>query len=368
MMKAKRGFTLIELLVVIAIIAVLIALLLPAVQSAREAARRMQCVNNLKQLGLAVHSYVSVNNTFPAEDLEAGNPVSTWTPWPPAWTSVILPGLEEMPLYNALNFSAFGQDYPQEYTVSYTQLAVVLCPSESVNQRPSGTPTAALASGGYATSNYVNNRGGPGTVQSWSGVVVPGPNLWNSNSNVATFGFQSVTDGTSNTAMFSERLIGLQSGAGVTVSSPNAKRGTFQVTSIGLIANANNAQQALTFLQACRSLPGSTVTYGNDAAGPGYIWNTTMCYIGNNISYYHFNTPNGITCADNGTDSYLGIGGNAYWGGTIGAVTANSNHPGGVNVGFADGSVKFIKDSISVPTWWALGTRNWGEVVSSDSY
>jgi prepilin-type processing-associated H-X9-DG protein len=82
----------------------------------------------------------------------------------------------------------------------------------------------------------------------------------------------------------------------------------------------------------------------------------------------HFNTPNGITCADNGTDSYLGIGGNAYWGGTIGAVTANSNHPGGVNVGFADDSVKFIKDSISVTTWWALGTRNMGEVVSSDSY
>src|ERR1700757_4341166 len=95
-----RAFTLIELLVVIAIIAVLIALLLPAVQSAREAARRAQCVNNLKQLGLAVHNYVSQTNVFPNQTLQN----TTYWAWEPSWAALILPHLEQLPLYNAINF------------------------------------------------------------------------------------------------------------------------------------------------------------------------------------------------------------------------------------------------------------------------
>src|SRR5882757_3742434 len=104
-----RGFTLIELLVVIAIIAVLIALLLPAVQAAREAARRAQCTNNLKQLGLAVHNYLSQQNTFPPlmGNISAANNITGADPngvsWPLDWTASLLPQLEQQPLYNALN-------------------------------------------------------------------------------------------------------------------------------------------------------------------------------------------------------------------------------------------------------------------------
>src|ERR1700690_2465076 len=93
----RIGFTLIELLVVIAIIAVLIALLLPAVQAAREAARRAQCVNNLKQLGLASHNYVSINNVFPCQSIQN----TTYWAWEPSWVAAILPMMEQTPIYNS---------------------------------------------------------------------------------------------------------------------------------------------------------------------------------------------------------------------------------------------------------------------------
>jgi prepilin-type N-terminal cleavage/methylation domain-containing protein len=300
MKRTKRGFTLIELLVVIAIIAVLIALLLPAVQSAREAARRAQCINNLKQLGLAVHNYVDRNNVFPAQSLEGVTttfPSPTWTPWPPSWAVVILPGLEQMALYNSVNFYNVIQIFPDAYTAGFTQVATLLCPSESINQREITN---------FGTTNYVNNSGGPGTIQAWSGIIVPGPNDWTTNSNVANFGFASVTDGTSNTAMFSERLVGIASGIPVTLNSNNAKRVMFQVTSLGLTPNANNSQAALAFVAACKSLPGSTLSTASYTAS--YAWNSTMSYLGDNISYYHFNSPNGISCADNGTNCNVGIG------------------------------------------------------------
>src|SRR5271166_3567763 len=100
-MRGRRGFTLIELLVVIAIIAVLISLLLPAVQSAREAARRAQCINNLKQLGLAAHNYISINNVYPCQSIQN---TTTWS-WEPSWAAAILPMMEQTPVYNAINFN-----------------------------------------------------------------------------------------------------------------------------------------------------------------------------------------------------------------------------------------------------------------------
>jgi len=351
MRTRKRGFTLIELLVVIAIIAVLIALLLPAVQAAREAARRAQCVNNLKQLGLAVHNYVSQVNSFPSECYEGTN-TNDWQPWPTAWTVAVLPEMDQSALYNAINMASYTTVYPDNTTGGYTQLAILLCPSENIKQRPSGV---------WGTTNYVNNTGYPGTIQAWTGVIIPGPNLWTSGT-FAPIGFQAVTDGSSNTAMLSERLIGLQAGTPIPVNSPLAKRVMFP-TSIYLTANANNAQAALNFVATCKSLPGTTLSA--DTITAGFSWHSTMAYLGDNVSYDHFNTPNGLSCADTNSE---GVGGGPWWGGTISAVSANSNHPGGVNVGFADGSVKFIKDSISLQTWWALGSRNGGEVVSSDQY
>jgi len=141
---------------------------------------------------------------------------------------------------------------------------------------------------------------------------------------------------------------------------------------MALTADGGNTQMALNFVNTCKSLPltTSTSTYGGayvptPGIYSGHAYHSTMPYLGSNISYFHFNTPNGLSCAK--AAPLEGVGGDP-WGGCISAITANSNHPGGVNVGFADGSVKFIKDTINLQTWWALGSRNLGEVISADAY
>ena len=180
-MRNRRGFTLIELLVVIAIIAILIALLLPAIQSAREAARRAQCTNNLKQLGLAAHSYLSQQGTFPP--LVQNGSYNVWgstfsgatgltglyyDPWPLDWTASLLGQLEQIPLFNQLNF-AFSSGWlgplstgwdPQNTTVLSTQVGVLLCPSEDKKQTTSGP--------GPARTTWPISAGRP---ISWRGVA-----------------------------------------------------------------------------------------------------------------------------------------------------------------------------------------------------
>jgi prepilin-type processing-associated H-X9-DG protein len=119
---------------------------------------------------------------------------------------------------------------------------------------------------------------------------------------------------------------------------------------------------ALAFIAACKSIPAGTLAVTDDAFGAQ--WLLSMDYAVANNGYTHVMTPNGISCIGN---PVFGIS-DTSWGGVGAAITATSNHPGGVNVGFADGSVKFIKDSIDVRTWWALGSRNGGEVISADQY
>jgi prepilin-type N-terminal cleavage/methylation domain-containing protein/prepilin-type processing-associated H-X9-DG protein len=358
---ARQGFTLIELLVVIAIIAVLIALLLPAVQSAREAARRAQCVNNLKQLGLAVHNYHSTYNVLPAEGMFLGPAYGT-TPgagpgwgWNASWVVSLLPNLEQSPLYNSYNFKD-GADQATNTTVGYNAIASLLCPSESMKQRPDGN---------WAPTSYHANHGGPGVVSNWSGTIVQNftnnpAAWWGADSQMAFFGFESVTDGTSNTALISEMLIGIPGNPQVTVSSANAKRAIFPASYAGAY-NATNGQGALTALGVCKGLPGTTLSDGSYLTGAhwslSYPWHTC------NVAYTHFNTPNGLSC-HSPSDTCC----NNVWGGTSAMITANSNHSGGVNVCFTDGSVRFVKDSISPQTWWAIGTKSMGEVVSADSF
>ncbi len=194
----QRGFTLIELLVVIAIIAVLIALLLPAVQEAREAARRAQCTNNLKQVGLALHNYHSVNNVFaigyvawPNTNLNVTSP--GW-----GWASALLPDLEQQPLYNATNFDLPIED-PSNLTTRTTALAVFVCPTDrstglftmaDVNDRPIAEAQ---------TNSYAGNFGRDLNI-------AKGPTLGNGMfvCNLA-FGVRDVIDGTSQTITVGER-------------------------------------------------------------------------------------------------------------------------------------------------------------------
>jgi prepilin-type N-terminal cleavage/methylation domain-containing protein/prepilin-type processing-associated H-X9-DG protein len=367
--KPRRGFTLIELLVVIAIIAVLIALLLPAVQAAREAARRAQCTNNLKQLGLAIQNYISQNNSFPPM-LNNFNTVGIALPnvkgpgnWPTSWTVSLLPFFEQGALYNGVNFAATIDDPPNLSTVSYTKVATLICPSESQTVGP-WIPTNMV--------NYRGNTGGPGSLLSWSGPIVPmTPNATsspgngtNNNANMGSVGIQGITDGTSNTAAISEKLIGSNNYTNITASNKQwALRGLFAA---GVLVNLDiggttGAQQALSLYQACNAIPGTQTLNGTSGYYNGFAWDGANVWgVGFNC-YNHWNTPNKWSCTSSKT-----------WdpnaGGPMDAVTAASFHPGGVNVAFCDGSVHFIKDSISVQTWWALGTRNMGEVVSSDQY
>ena len=362
--SCPRGFTLIELLVVIAIIAVLIALLLPAVQAAREAARRSQCVNNLKQLGLACMNYESSNGCFPAHSMMYPTGATAQLPW--SWIPSLLQYTEQTPMFNACNFlvepmyTGFGGR--MNSTVSIAVLSLLNCPSESNPPQLrswDGSGNAPF----YGVTNYVGNMGGPGVLQVASGTIVPVKSALVSDYTSGTFApvtIGGVSDGTSNTALISERLIGQN--VVFTRSSPNAKRGIFTPASGSPVPGT--AAQALAFVQACNSIPGSQGVYAMRT--PGQLWIATFPQWVVVNGYTHFGTPNQVSCynpsdpgSNTSTPAYVGLAGSA---------PPTSNHSGGVNMAFADGSVHFIKDSISPPTFWALGSRAGGEVLSSDSY
>ena len=219
--KFKTGFTLIELLVVIAIIAVLIALLLPAVQAAREAARRHQCTNNLKQLGLGVANYISAQGAFPPLytnfnfGFSVAGPNDNNGSWPLNWAVSLLPYIEQTALANSCNWSFGVGDAPNLSTLAVTNLNAMICPSEDLSVGP------------WVSTNRGNYRasigGPPDNPTSWSGaIVVMSPNSFSSpwrtqqpsvypsytNSNMGNVGLQSITDGSSNTTLFSEKLMG----------------------------------------------------------------------------------------------------------------------------------------------------------------
>jgi prepilin-type N-terminal cleavage/methylation domain-containing protein/prepilin-type processing-associated H-X9-DG protein len=355
--SSPRAFTLIELLVVIAIIAVLISLLLPAVQSAREAARRAQCINNLKQIGLALHNYESANGCIPPSVLFP-SPYDSWG-WGPAGHLSLLQFIEQGVVFNAYNSgmvhpNASGAGfYNKNTTVFNLQISSMLCPSDSPMVRVS-------------LSSYVGNSGGAFPVNGYNGTWVPSRTSWPEGSpspgrTTMTVGLRDVTDGTSNTAFFSEKLTAHSNVGSVTADNNNpnmVRRVWFRVPNIGRGTGSQNVQTVMNMLGACKGLPGSTPATGNASETSG--WFRAYPAYANYGTYHHTGSPNSRNCSAN----YISSWGQDFWG----TSNASSLHPGGVNVCMTDGSVRFIKDTVNQVTWWAIGSRNGGEVVSADSY
>jgi prepilin-type N-terminal cleavage/methylation domain-containing protein/prepilin-type processing-associated H-X9-DG protein len=352
--RRRRGFTLIELLVVIAIIAVLIALLLPAVQAAREAARRSQCINNMKQIGLALHNYHSTHNVFPLGASKnpknfAGDSDLIWSSW--SAQGLLLPYLEQQALYNAANFSwgvnPYGDPcYTINSTVANTVIRNFLCPSDPNAARPN--LNSYYASVGTTTDFMTNNCwGGVGTSCAPSGST----GLF---TYFIPYGIQDCLDGTSSTVAFSESL------AGDSIKPSYRGNSVQGVTDPGAtLKDANsNLPAVLQGLQACTT---AFKAGSNIQSNKGQLWAFGA------RAYTLFQTiqvPNDQQYPFGSCEfGCVGCGLDQSW-----AVGAGSQHSGGANVLMGDGSVKFIKNSVSQQSYFALGTKSNGEVIDASSY
>jgi len=371
------GFTLIELLVVIAIIAVLIALLLPAVQAAREAARRAQCTNNLKQLGLAVANYESAVTAYPLAYAQTGfagyNTAgdSGWGNW--SIHALVLAYMDGGPIYNSINFSiasADNLDNATQATAIGTRVSSFLCPSSPL---PVGSLYGCLGVAPFNQIRYPGNNyfGSVGaSVEPWPSGGVPPPGLFS----IVTTGdpglvrVADVTDGTSNTIAFGEWKIGDFNSAQLSLQDAI----DILQNSVGNFGSwnpmAGSSMPSATvpiftsFLQLCQSKAPSSITGGSN-------WKTNKSNLGREWAQGMFGHTLGTTLlAPN--PAYYNCNMES-WGGDFdapGMYNLSSFHPGGANVAFADGSVRFLKSSTAMNIIWALGSKSGGEAISSDSY
>ena len=369
-LRQLGGFTLIELLVVIAIIAVLIALLLPAVQAAREAARRSQCVNNLKQMGLAIHNYHSAIGCFPPGGSNASsvevNPGGAWGNW--SAQAMMLPYLEQSALYNSMNFNLVsigggGYDgYQANTTGVTTQISAFQCPS---SLQFTGTYYSKLSAG----TNYFVSAGSSmnqfGQNCTFAGMTV-GSAVPNGPFAVGgvSIGIRDILDGTSNTIALGEwrygdndqtKLSNPQDVIRVGASYPTGASAGSPLLNMPYGGAGLNAWLVSCAGSAVGSLGGS----GNNWSTLGQYWCEGLFgdSVGNILVAPNGNYPN---CA---VYTYGGENDGSY-----GNYGLSSYHSGGANVGMADGSVRFIKSSTNQVTLWGLGSRAQGEVISADSY
>jgi prepilin-type N-terminal cleavage/methylation domain-containing protein/prepilin-type processing-associated H-X9-DG protein len=363
-----RGFTLIELLVVIAIIAVLIALLLPAVQSAREAARRAQCTNNMKQLGLALHNYITANDAIPHVYISyyfAGSTAYSdgWGNWSPQ--SQMFPYLEQRALYNAINFSMTNRNNTSA-NLSFlgTRIASFLCPSSPLAKGNVACVNTIVSPG----NNYFGSVGGSLNWQAWNNP--PGlftfdgnPNFVNWMGSYPPTTIRDISDGTSNTIAFGEWRTGDFNCTILTIPQDVINPVAFPA-SISMNAPWGGAQLQtfIGWLNTCAASATQTIVktpqWEYNMSYLGLSWDQGLLgySLGNTLLAPNPNIPNCRTCSWNGDWDCPGMYG------------LSSYHPGGGNVALADGSVRFLKSSTAMNVVWSLGSKAGGEVVSSDQY
>jgi prepilin-type N-terminal cleavage/methylation domain-containing protein/prepilin-type processing-associated H-X9-DG protein len=336
-LRSPRGFTLIELLVVIAIIAILVALLLPAVQQAREAARKTQCRNNLKQIGLAIHNYESSFGSFP--------PGRIGYPMVFSAHAAVLPYLDGANLYNLIDFNTPPGPFPEPPVAPYSQNTIAamtviptyLCPSDFGNIGGSSyAPTnyvVCTGSGQNAMTRYIRRGDGVMMDVKLQGIVK----------------FQSVIDGLSNTVAASEQTLGMgYSGGGGDPATPTVISGStaplkFDEQVLTLTASQNDA------------ITGTDPDEATCVVGAAGYWSGIRGakwmngHFGDTL-YNHALPPNAKTF-DCGNASH-----------NAGYTAARSRHSGGVMTLLCDGSVRFVSDSIDLAIWRAIATRAGSEV------
>ncbi len=371
-----HGFTLIELLVVIAIIAVLISLLLPAVQSAREAARRAQCINNLKQIGLAFANYESANQVFPLGAMtgvtSAAN--STWVAQVNnnglSWVALTLPYLEQNTIFSAINFQVHITDGLAQVdfaTAWYTRISVLQCPSDGDQDgfRADGNSgggglgqyavtSAPLPPGGgtrmVPVSNYLVSFGDNYCIGALTqGVFFPTETpytIWPPVPGQPRIGWPGY-QGT-----YADINANLPPAPGAT---PGTLRGMFDCTTNQSVRIASITDGTSNTIAAGESLPAQR--------GDNNVWQFNANSDGTTVP---INYPTPQTCDPLSTNGF----GTPNWASRCSYANTGfkSHHPGGGNFLFADGSVHFLKQSIAMTTYCALGSRNGGEVISADAY